>query len=102
MTYKLASKRKFRGLPYDKLKVVNSKVLTMTSKERTNILLNTEASVMSSMRKEMLLACKKLALSCLGLALISVFFSFLTDVTLFFIQEAFSAHFPDVKPTIKG
>lgn len=32
----------------------------------------------------------------------SVFFSFFTDVSLFFIQQAFSAYFPGAKPTTEG
>lgn len=39
---------------------LNYKFLTITSKERTDILVNAEVPIMSSMREEMLLAHKKL------------------------------------------
>lgn len=49
----------------------NYKFLTITSKERTDILVNAEAPILGSMRDELLLAHKKLALLRLSFALIS-------------------------------
>lgn len=81
---------------------LNHKFLTLTSKERTDNLVNTEAPITSSMREGMLLAQKQFALLCLSFALILICLFSLTYVPLFFIQWAFSVHSQMSSPLLKG
>ena len=75
---------------------LNPKFLTLTSKERTHVLVNAKASLVSSTKEDKPRASFVLDL----LWSPSVFFSFLTSGPFSLMQWAFTAHIPDGKPQL--